>query len=399
MTIQPATQGALVGIRVLDFSRIVAGPFATQILGDMGADVVKVEPPGGDDSRAYGTAGGGVRPVFAAYNRNKRGMVLDLKSERGREVAHRLISTADVFVHNYRVGVIEKLGLGYEDVRALNPRLVYCAISAFGGRGPSAEKPAVDLIAQARSGLLSYTGERGREPVRVPVSIGDLTAGMYAALGIVSGLFARARDGLGQKVETSLLESLLSLVSVNLTQCLLTGIPPEPMGTRNGMGQPNQVFRVRDGRVAIAAANDGMFRRFCRGIGRQELAEDPRFATLAARYANRDELTATIEGALDGLTREECIAALEAERVVCAPVQGLDDVAADPQVAAMQAVITVTYDGHEIPVVANPLHFSASGAQPAGSPPKLGEHGNEILAELGYDDAAIEALRSSGTTG
>jgi crotonobetainyl-CoA:carnitine CoA-transferase CaiB-like acyl-CoA transferase len=384
------------GVRVVDFSRILAGPFATQILGDFGADVIKVEPPGGEDSRAYGAAGGGVRPVFAAFNRNKRDIVLDLKSDRGLEIARRLASGADVLVHNYRVGVIEKLGLGYDELVTSNPGLVYCAISAFGGHGPRAEKPAVDLIAQAYSGILSFTGEPGREPVRVPVSIGDLTAGIYAALGIVAALLWRERNGSGQKVETSLLEGLLSLVSVNLTQYLLTGVPPKPMGTGNGMGQPNQVFRVRDGRVAVAAANDRMFQRFCRGIGAPDLAEDPRFSSLAGRYTHREEMTAVVSAVMAELTVADCVRRLEAEKVVCAPVQGLDDVAADPQVAAMGSIVQVSYGGQEVPVVANPLHFSVAETGYLAGPPGLGEHAEDIMAELGYDDAEVTALRASG---
>lgn len=386
----------LENIRVVDFSRILAGPCATQILGDLGADVIKVEPPGGEDSRVYGAAGGGVRPVFAAFNRNKRGIILDLKSAGGLEVARRLAGKADVLVHNYRLGVIEKLGLGYDQLKIINPGLVYCAISAFGGKGPKAEKPSVDLIAQAYAGLLSITGEPGREPVRVPVSIGDLTAGVYAALGIMSALLWRERHGVGQKVETSLLEALLSLVGVHLTQYLLSGVSPGPMGSQNGMGQPNQVFRVRDGRVAVAATNDRMFRRFCRGIGAPQLADDPRFATLAGRYQHRSELTEAISAVMAGLTVHQCIAGLEAEQVLCAPVHGLDEVASDPQVSALGSIVKVTFGDRDIPVVASPLHFSESGTGFLRSPPQLGEHSDQILTELGYGAAEVTSLRASG---
>ena len=197
--------------------------------------------------------------MFASYNRNKKSVVLDLKSDEGREIAQQLVRSADVLVHNYRVGVSEKLGFGYEDLKESCPRLIYCEITGFGSHGPLQNKAAVDLIAQAYSGLLSFTGEPGRDPVRVPVSISDLTAGVYAALGIVAALLWRERGGHGQKIETSLLEGLLSLISVNLTQAMLTGVPPQPMGTQNGMGQPNQVFRAQDGLVAVAAANDRMW--------------------------------------------------------------------------------------------------------------------------------------------
>jgi crotonobetainyl-CoA:carnitine CoA-transferase CaiB-like acyl-CoA transferase len=387
---------ALEGIRIVDFSRILAGPFATQILGDFGAEVVKIEAPGGDDSRGYGTAGGGVRPVFASFNRNKKSVVVDLKSDAGREIALRLARSADVLVHNYRAGVSERLGLGFEDLKPTCPRLVYCEITGFGSHGPLREKAAVDLISQAYSGLLSFTGEPGRDPVRVPISIGDLTAGLYAALGILAALMWRERGGDGQKIETSLLEGLLSLISVNLTQALLTGVAPGPMGTQNGMGQPNQVFRASDGLVAVAAANDPMWRRFCRAIGADELATDERFAGLPARYAHRAEMAEEISLRLKGLTVADCLARCDAEGVVCAPVQSLDQVAEDPQVKALGSIVKVRYGEHEVPVVGSPLHLSRTSPTVETGPPGLGEHTAQILADLGYDAARVAELRATG---
>ncbi|WP_109527457.1 CaiB/BaiF CoA transferase family protein [Nocardia aurea] len=391
-----APAGILSGIRIVDFSRILAGPFATQILGDLGAEVIKVEAPGGDDSRAYGGAGGGVRPVFASYNRNKKSVVIDLKSDQGREIAQRLVQSADVLVHNYRVGVAEKLGLGYEDLKANCPRLIYCAITGFGSYGPLRSKAAVDLIAQAYSGLLSFTGEPGRDPVRVPVSISDLTAGIYAALGILGGLLWRERGGQGQKIETSLLESLLSLISVNLTQAMLTGVPPQPMGTQNGMGQPNQVFRAQDGLVAVAAANDRMWARFCGVLEADELAEDERFAVLASRYAHRDELVEEISLRMKSLTVAECVARCDEAGVVCAPVLSLDQVAVDEQVRTLGAIVRVQVDGKEIPVVASPLHLSSTAPVVSADPPALGEHTAQILDLLGYDPTQVTEFREAG---
>ncbi len=391
-----ASTGALSGIRVVDFSRILAGPFATQILGDLGAEIIKVEAPGGDDSRAYGDAGGGIRPVFASYNRNKKSVVIDLKTDEGREIAHQLVASADVLVHNYRVGVTDKLGLGYEELKVSCPRLIYCEITGFGSHGPLQHKAAVDLIAQAYSGLLSFTGEPGRDPVRVPVSISDLTAGVYAALGILAALLWRERGGAGQKIETSLLESLLSLISVNLTQAMLTGIPPQPMGTQNGMGQPNQVFRAQDGLVAVAAANDRMWTRFCRAIKAEELAEDERFAVLASRYENRGELTQEIGLRMKSLTVADCVARCDEQGVVCAPVLDLDQVAHDEQVRAMGSIVKVRYAGHEVPVVANPLHLSSTDPAVTADPPALGEHTAEVLDGLGYDAARVSELRAAG---
>lgn len=390
------TAGALSGIRVVDFSRILAGPFATQILGDLGAEIIKVEAPGGDDSRAYGGAGGGIRPVFASYNRNKKSVVVDLKTDEGREIAQQLVASADVLVHNYRVGVIDKLGLGYDELKVSCPELIYCEITGFGSQGPLKSKAAVDLIAQAYSGLLSFTGEPGRDPVRVPVSISDLTAGVYAALGILAALLWRERGGSGQKLETSLLESLLSLISVNLTQAMLTGIPPEPMGTQNGMGQPNQVFRAQDGLVAVAAANDRMWTRFCRAIKAEELADDERFAVLASRYENRGELTDEVGLRMKSFTVADVVARCDDEGVVCAPVLRLDQVAQDEQVRAMGSIVNVRYADHDVPVVANPLHLSSTAPSVTADPPALGEHTAEILGTLGYDAARVAELRAEG---
>jgi crotonobetainyl-CoA:carnitine CoA-transferase CaiB-like acyl-CoA transferase len=388
--------GVLSGIRVVDFSRILAGPFATQILGDLGAEVVKVEAPGGDESRAYGAAGAGVRPVFASFNRNKKSVVVDLKNQAGREIALRLVRSADVMVHNYRVGVSEKLGLGYEDLRATCPGLIYCEITGFGSHGPLRNKAAVDLIAQAYSGLLSFTGEPGRDPVRVPVSISDLTAGVYAALGILAGLLWRERGGQGQKIETSLLEGLLSLISVNLTQALLTGIPPQPMGTGNGMGQPNQVFRVRDGLVAVAAANDRMWQRFCRAIDADELAGDARFAVLASRYEHRDALVQEISHRMKHFGVAECVARCDREGVVCAPVLDLGQVAQEPQLRTLGSIVKVRYGDHEVPVVGSPLHLSSTNPAVLAGPPGLGEHTAQVLDQLGYDPARVAELRAAG---
>ena len=391
-----ATAGALTGIRVVDFSRILAGPFATQILGDLGAEIIKVEAPGGDDSRTYGGASGGIRPVFASYNRNKKSVVLDLKTEEGRGIAQQLVRSADVLVHNYRSGVIDKLGLGYEELKASHPDLIYCEITGFGSRGPLKNKAAVDLIAQAYSGLLSFTGEPGRDPVRVPVSISDLTAGVYAALGVLAALLWRERGGTGQKIETSLLEALLSLISVNLTQAILTGIPPRAMGTGNGMGQPNQVFRAQDGMVAVAAANDRMWTRFCRALKAEELADDERFAVLASRYENRGALTEEIGLRMKSFTVADIVARCDDEGVVCAPVLDLGQVAQDEQVRTLKSIVNVRYAGHELPVVNNPLHLSSTEPTVIADPPALGEHTAEILDGLGYDAARVAQLREAG---
>jgi crotonobetainyl-CoA:carnitine CoA-transferase CaiB-like acyl-CoA transferase len=400
--------GALSGITIIDFSRILAGPFATQILGDLGAAIIKIEPPRGDEARTYGSvddAGrvtvtpGSIGPVFASFNRNKKSIALDLKSAGGQEVARRLIARADAVVHNFRSDVMEGLGLGYDDARKLNPDLVYCAISGFGSVGPDRRKAGNDLISQAQSGLLSFTGEPGRDPVRCPVSIGDLTAGLYAVIGVLTGLLSRERGGPGQKVETSLLEGLLSLINFHLTQYLMTGFVPKPMGTQNKMGQPNQVFRVADGWLAVSAVNDQMWQAFCRGIDAEWLSADARFGRLVDRYQHRDELMQEVAVVLHDRTLADCIERLEAEGVVCAAVRSLEQVAADPQLAALGAIVGVRYGEQSIPVVASALHLSGTPARVRSGPPGLGQDYPEILRGLGYPASQIEELRRSGALG
>jgi crotonobetainyl-CoA:carnitine CoA-transferase CaiB-like acyl-CoA transferase len=400
--------GALAGITILDFSRILAGPFATQILGDLGATVIKVEPPGGDEARTYGsadTAGrvsvtpGQIGPVFASFNRNKKSIALDLKSQGGVEVARRLIGRADALVHNFRTDVMEGLGIGYDDARKINPGLVYCAISGFGSTGPDRRKTGNDLISQAHSGLLSFTGEPGRDPVRCPVSIGDLTAGLYAVIGVLSGLLSRERGGSGQKVETSLYEGLLSLINFHMTQYLMTGFLPQPMGTQNKMGQPNQVFRVADGWLAVSAVNDKMWRAFGRGIGAEWLSADPRFIRLADRYTHREELMHEVSEIVRDMSLADTIRRLEEQSVVCAAVRDLAEVAADPQLTELGAIVDVRHGDQQIPVVASALHFSATPPQIRSGPPGLGQDYPEILGWLGYDQQQIRELARSGSLG
>ncbi len=400
--------GALDGITVVDFSRILAGPFGTQILGDLGATVIKVEPPAGDESRSYGSVNadgavsvpdGPAGPVFASFNRNKKAISLDLKTEAGLDIARRLITRADVLVHNFRTGVMENFGLAYEAVSQLNPDLVYCAISGFGSVGPDSRKAGNDLISQAHSGLLSFTGEPGGDPVRCPVSIGDLTAGLYAVIGVLAGLTWRERGGSGQKVETSLFEGLLSLINFHMTQYLMTGFVPGPMGTQNKMGQPNQVFRVADGWLAVSAVNDQMWRSFCRGIGAASLSSDSRFASLSSRYQHREELMREVSAVLHSRTLAECIGQLEAEGVVCAAVRSLDEVAADPQLEALGAIVDVRCGDQSVPVIASALHFSRTPAHIRSGPPVLGQDQDEILSWLGYLPAEAAQLAAAGALG
>jgi crotonobetainyl-CoA:carnitine CoA-transferase CaiB-like acyl-CoA transferase len=380
---------------VLDFSRIVAGPLAAQILGDFGADVIKVEPPAGDEARLYGASPRSVAgPSFVAFNRNKRSICLDLKDEDDQHVLQELLASADVLVHNYRPRAAERLAIGYEQLSERFPRLVYCAISGFGSVGPLVDKPAVDLIAQAYSGLLGMTGEPDRDPVRVPISITDLSTGMNAALGILMALRWRDATGRGQKVETSLLESVVALMSSDVVSCLSGGPLRERMGTRNRMGQPNQVFRLQDGLVAVAAPNDAMWRRFCRAIEAEDLVADPRFLGVADRTRNRDVLSTTLERRLKSLRTADCLERLEEEGVVCARVNSIEQMLGEPQIGALELAGHAQDGDQAFPTVRNPVNLSASPASVRRGPPMLDGDGAAIRAELETARSTPAAARS-----
>jgi crotonobetainyl-CoA:carnitine CoA-transferase CaiB-like acyl-CoA transferase len=337
-----------------------------------------------------------VRAGFAALNRNKRSIALDLKHPQGLEAAKKLVASADIVVENYRSGVIDTLGLGYEDMRALNPRVIYVSITGFGSSGPRRDSPAVDLISQAHSGLLSFVGEPDRDPVRVPIPIGDQTAGLYSVIGILAALNWRGQTGEGQHIETSLLEGLLTMVGSQLLQYLTGGVVAAPQGTKNNMAQPNQVFRTADGLIAVAVATDRMWQGFCRAIDATELADDERYLRSADRSARRDELVEQLETILSERPTAAILDRLRDEKVICAPVNRVDQLSDDPQVVALGSIVSTTYGDESVPVVRNPLHFSATEPEIRQGVPRLSEHADEILRELGYDDDAITTMRADG---
>jgi crotonobetainyl-CoA:carnitine CoA-transferase CaiB-like acyl-CoA transferase len=390
--------GPLEGIVVLDFTRIVAGPFATQILGDLGADVIKVErADGGEEARTYGVTDPSRMPgaTFLAMNRNKKSIGIDLQSSAGRDVARRLLTTADVSIHNFRTGVMERLGLGYEAASAANPRLIYCSITCFGSVGPHRESAANDLAIQAYSGLLSITGEADGPPVRNPTAVSDITSGLYAAIGILSALHHRERTGRGQAVETNMLEGQLNMLNLFFVDYWLNGLVPQRMGTGNRMGLPNQAFPAKDGWVCIVAPTDRIWSKCCEALGVAALAKDPRFATLAERYGHRDELVAAVSEATSGLSISECLARLMAAGVPCAPVNTIAEVAIDPQVQALQSIVEMPVTGlGPVKLVRSPLHLSLTPVSERVPPPVLGEHTDEILSRAGFSASEIAQLRS-----
>ncbi|MDR1212595.1 MAG: CoA transferase [Propionibacteriaceae bacterium] len=391
------------GVKVIDFTHIFAGPLATQALGDMGADVIKIERLGsGDAARTYGQGvddddmGGS----FLALNRNKRSVEVDLKQAAGIELVRRLILSADVVVQNFRLGTLAKWGLDYDQMSAVKPELIYCSMTGFGHVGSMATKAANDLAVQAYSSLLSFTGEPGGGPVRCGTAIADFSAGLYATIGILGALIQRQRSGQGQHVHTSMLESQVSIMNYFFADYWLKGIVPKPLGTANRLGIPNQAFPTRDGWVVISNANESMWRRCCVGLGIPEVGDDPRFESLARRYENAEALIATVTAATSAQTTAECLAGLEAEGVSCAPVNSLDQVAGDPQLEAVGAFIEVPRgDGGQARVVATPVHYSASPLDVRLGVPTLGQHTGEVLRQLGLTDQELADLVAAGAIG
>ncbi len=395
-TKQRAGTPPLSGVRVVDFSRLFAGPFAAQLLAEMGADVIKVEQPvKGDVARAYGVGDGATAESssFIALNRGKRSVCLDLKSDGGREAAIRLSSTADVVIENFRPAVMGRLGLDYDTLSRDNPGLIYCSISGFGSVGPLRDKAANDLIIQAYSGLLSVTGEPGGSPVRAGTAVADLSTGLFAALGILAALNERSASGLGQLVETTLLGSQMSMMNFVFADYWVNGIVAEPLGTANRLGLPNQAFPTGDGWVVIAATSDAMWRRCCTALGRADLADDDRFNSLPQRYRNRTELVEAVSALTRGFSTKECLDALTAHGVSSGPINGIRETAEDEQVKAMGILLPAqTIEGEQTTVVGNPISFSRSHAQTLSRPPRLGEHTFAVLRDAGYSVQEIEAI-------
>jgi crotonobetainyl-CoA:carnitine CoA-transferase CaiB-like acyl-CoA transferase len=386
-------------MRVLELAQIMAGPTCGMMLADMGADVIKVEKlPGGDDSRGYQEPRiNGVSAPFLILNRNKRGMALNLKHPRGREILLRMVKDADVLTENYRRGTLDKLGLSYDALAQVNPGLIYCAVSGYGRDGPLADKGGFDLIAQGFAGLMSITGEPGRPPVKTGNSVADINAGILAVAGIAAAYAHKLQTGKGQIVDTSLFEAALQQTYWHAAIHFATGESPGPTGSAHLLTAPYQAFRASDGWINIGGANQANWERITDVLGHPEWRNDPRFATNSARMQHLDMLTAAMNAVLVAKTKAEWIDAFDAAGVPVGPVHTIGEALAHPQTLARGMVVDLV-DPQAGPTKALgcPIHFSATPTQVTRPAPMLGEHTREVLREHGYDDAAIDALVIDG---
>jgi crotonobetainyl-CoA:carnitine CoA-transferase CaiB-like acyl-CoA transferase len=393
-------RGPLDGLKVLDLTRILAGPFCTMILGDMGADVVKVEnPDGGDDTRRWGPPFvEGESAYFLSVNRSKRSVTLNLKVPRGKALLNDLLTRADVLIENFRPGAMERLGFGYEAAAARNPRLIYCSISGFGQTGPDALRPGYDLIVQGESGVMSLTGFPDGPPCKVGLSIADIIAGMYAVQGIAFALYARETTGRGQRIDVALLDGMISFLTYQAGIYFATEKSPSRMGNLHPTIMPYETFEAADGYLNVAVGNTSLFQRFCQVLDRPALAADPRFETDAGRVEHRAALRPILEPLLRARPVAAWIEAFTAAGIPCGSIKTVAEVFASPQVLAREMVRTLAHPKvGPVKVTGNPLKMSETPGAVEQPPPLLGEHTDQVLTEwLGLDGEARMALRRDG---
>ena len=391
--------GPLAGLTVLDLSRVLSGPYCTMLLADMGARVIKIEQPGrGDDTRAWGPPFVGTESAyFLSTNRNKESVTLNFKEPAGRAVLERLIARADVLVENFRPGILERLGFGYDSVRQTRPELIYCSISGFGHTGPRRDEPGYDAVIQAEGGLMSVTGDAGGPPYRLGVAIADLVAGLLAAQGITLSLYAREKTGRGQHVDISMLDGVVSLLSYHASIYLTTGQTSRRIGNRHATIAPYDTFPTADGEFFLAIGNDEQFARFCRVTGLQDLIADQRFATNPARVVNAADLKARLAAVLRTQPREHWIASLTAAGVPCGAVRDVGEVLSDPQLDARHMIEAVEHAAlGPLKVLGVPIKLSDTPGSVRQAPPALGQHTDAVLRELGFDEAAIGDMHKRG---
>jgi CoA:oxalate CoA-transferase len=387
----------LTGVRVLDLTRVLSGPFCTALLGDLGADVLKIEAPEGDSVRRQGAIRDGLSWYFAQFNRNKRSLRLDLRKPKGREILTRLIGQSDVLVENFRPGVLARMGFPAARLHELRPSLVICSINGFGGEGPYKDRPAFDFIAQAMSGFMSVNGMEDGEPLRSGLPISDLVAGLYAALAITASVLRARETGKGEIAEVSLTNGMVSLLAYIATNYFATGITPPRSGNDHPIAAPYGLFPTRDGRIALAPPDDVFFGRLMDALGCPELKDDPLYRDQTARVANRERINAIVGGKLAMNVTDYWVETLNAAGVPCGPVHAVADVFKDPQILAQNMVMDVEQPGHGvIRMLGFPMKFAATPCIVRLPAPTLGQHSDEVLTELGFTSEQCRMFHDTG---
>lgn len=388
---------ALDGLRVLDVTQYMAGPFCAMLLADLGADVIKIEPPSGDSTREMPGAVGTDSPAFNAVNRGKRSLVINLKSADGRQVLKRLAQSSDILIENHRPAAMKALDLDYSAMATVNPRLIYASVSGYGQTGPYRQKGGFDLVAQGVSGVMSITGEPGRPPVKAGVPLTDLGAGLFTLVGILAAVHYRSRTGIGQHVDTSLVEAGIALSIWEATEYFSGAGIPVPMGSAHRMTAPYQAIRCADGYMTIGAGNDRLFRRFCELLGGPDWANASEFADNPNRVRNQAALAAKIEEITVRQPRSHWLALLEANDIPCGPINNYAEVFADPHVLAREMVVETDHPVlGSVRTLGSPIKLSATPPNPRRRAPLLGEHTDDVLCQAGFSAVEIHALRNSG---
>src|SRR5471032_274499 len=398
MSLKAMSSQALDGLRVLDVTQVMAGPFCAMMLADLGAAVIKVEPPSGDSTRQMPGASGTDTPAFNAVNRGKRSIVLNLKTAGGRDVFTRLARSCDIVIENYRPGVMTTLGLDYAALSAVNPRLIYASISGYGQTGPQRGKGGFDLIAQGVAGIMSVTGEPGGAPVKAGIPVTDLGAGLFALVGILAALEHRHRTGVGQLIDTSLVDAGVALSVWEATEYFSGAGVPAALGSAHRMNAPYQAIRCADGYITLGAANERLFRRLCEVLGHAEWIGMPEFADNASRVTHRVALAARIESITSLQPRSHWLAVLEANDIPCGPINDYAQVFADPQVRALEMVVETEHPTlGRLRTLGSPIKLSATPPDVSRRAPMLGEHTDEVLTAAGLSEGEIAALRKAGS--
>ena len=394
--------GPLTGLRVLDLTRVLAGPTCTQMLGDLGAEVIKIErPEAGDDTRGFAppfVPNTKESAYFIGVNRNKKSVTLDIAKPEGQAIIHKLLEHCDILVENFKVGALAKYGLGYEQLAKTHPRLIYCSITGFGQTGPYAPRPGYDALIQAMGGVMSLTGEPNGSPQKVGVPVADLFAGLYGCIGILAAVNHRNSTGQGQQIDIGMLDTHVAWLANQGMNYLATGENPPRLGNQHPNIAPYQEFPTKDGYIILAVGNDPTFERFCKAFGQEALLADPRFATNPIRVQNRQLVTDTLTPVMKSKTTAEWIDALEALKIGCGPINTLEQVFADPHVQAREMVVDMAHgSGEKVKVIANPVKLSATPPSYRSAPPVLGEHTNAVLTDvLKMSAGEIAALKDKG---